>query len=753
MTRSVTKLLAAALVVTGALASIGRFDDGAIDGTGVTRADPDGAAAAQAAAGGLRARADWPGESQGRTPSDHSTTQAKARGWSVSSPRESPRSNTIAFEPPRDFWTGAEPVSVAFDRAAGDQLGQQLVYEPLSDSVVAAEVNGDGHVDVVQTNVLAGSLSVFLGDGRGGFETPKVLRTGGAPNFVLATRLDRDAHLDLVVADIANNAVSVFRGDGKGGFDLASSTPVPTPRTVAVGHLDRDDLPDLAVAFGGPACPRILTRCSDSVSPVGGVVLLSGRETPGGRTFEPSQVLRFTHEGEPTSANVVAVGDFDGSGRDDLAVGVGASAAAGDRQEGSDLRTGDDLVIHLNRNATDAQPFSEAPHQVVRVGATPVDIIGGDWNRDGRPDLAVLDTQSGDVTSLLGRAGGRFTVAQTNVSVGAVPRTLRAADFDRDGVSDLVTASFGASTVSVLRGIGDGTFEPAVDWWVGDAPTAADVADLDRDGNTDVVAARLRGDQLTVLRNDPHGGHDRVRITRDVDYWGEPGDPLAVHHNLDVYVPPRSVRSGAGAGRPYPVLFFVHGGNGTTGDKSMVSHAMRTLAKAGTLTVSVNYRKGPQLVDAQVVDVSRALQWTIDHAAELGGDPGNVVVGGTSQGALLLSSLLTSPDRASQRDLVRGLVYAGAHPSILGDQVSRPTPMPPALVLNGDMGLELGLVGPSVAFVELMTARGGMAEHLLVADRDHFSLVSGLARDGDPAREAVLLFQSRRSMERWSGTS
>jgi hypothetical protein len=48
----------------------------------------------------------------------------------------------------------------------------------------------DGHLDVVQTSVLAGTLSVFVGDGRGGFSKPTLFNAGTNPNFVVARDLD-----------------------------------------------------------------------------------------------------------------------------------------------------------------------------------------------------------------------------------------------------------------------------------------------------------------------------------------------------------------------------------------------------------------------------------------------------------------------------------------------------------------------------------------------------------------------------------
>ena len=123
-------------------------------------------------------------------------------------------------------------------------------------------------------------------------------------------------------------------------------------------------------------------------------------------------------------------------------------------------------------------------------------------------------------------------------------------------------------------------------------------------------------------------------ITRDVPYAGVADD---ARRTLDVYAP-------AGADN-LPVVFWIHGGGWQHGDKSDVKHKPQWFMDQGFVFVSVNYRLLPD-VDMRTLtrDVAKAFRWVHDHAAEHGGDPTRVLVGGHSAGAQL-AALICTDDR------------------------------------------------------------------------------------------------------------
>lgn len=683
---------------------------------------PQGQPAASKAPRGRRRAADSPAAGRVGTPN-----------------RRGAEAREIAFKPPIDFDTGPAPMSTAFNLAAGDQIHHVLARAPLSNSVAVGDFNLDGKPDVAETNVIGGTLSIFLGDGRGSFATPQVYPAGEHPGFVTAGDLDLDGDLDLAVASFGSGDVSIFQGNGKGSFQPHIRVAVPTPRNIAIGDFNDDGVPDLAVASSPPGRGTLFTA---SESTRGSVTILAGDESG---LFISAQELETTAEGRPVNANYVAAGDFDKDGRDDLAVGVGISSNAGDTQATDTRRTGDDVVIFLSGHrpagAAAGQPFTATPQQRIRVGSWPAAIAVADLDHDSEPDLAVLDSSSGDITSLLGDGKGGFVVVATNVTVGALPRSLATGDFNGDGLLDLVTASFMASTVSVLAGEGDGTFQPAIDFWAGDAPTSAATGDFNSDGRVDVVAGRTRTDHLALLLNDGPRRGDGVVIARDISY-GSPthptNDPFAAHHTLDVYLPPEGTPSFAGGGRPYPVVFFVHGGGGISGDKSMVSYLMRSLARQGLVAVSTNYRLGRDLGVDQVKDVAQAFRWTRDNvsSSDYGGDPNNMFVFGYSAGASAGSVLATDLAYQDERKSIRALVMAG---SAQRDPGTAPN-QPPSLVLNGTEGMEQVTLVLSTAFSTQSKARGADSRQVIVPGRDHLTIISDMALPGDPARVEILSF-------------
>jgi acetyl esterase/lipase len=320
-------------------------------------------------------------------------------------------------------------------------------------------------------------------------------------------------------------------------------------------------------------------------------------------------------------------------------------------------------------------------------------------------------------------------------------------DFDYDGIADLVTANYFSSTVSVLRGNGDGTFQPAVDFWSGDATTGVAVGDFNDDGRVDVVAGRLRNDHLALLLNDSPQRGDGVVIERDISY-GSPthptNDPFAAHHTLDVYSPPKGTASFGGRGQPYPVVLFAHGGAGITGDKSQVSLLMRTRAREGIVAVKTNNRLGGARSpdDGETRDVAQAFRWTYDNVGSrnYGGDPNNLFVFGTSQGGTTVGRLGTEPKWLADQQLdyqqhIRGMVVANIVP------LTAPTPTQrPLLLMTGTEGLETATGPAAQAFSEASTNLGAESYHKTIAGRDHLTLVSNMALAGDQGRAHLLEF-------------
>src|SRR5687767_15096098 len=105
------------------------------------------------------------------------------------------------------------------------------------------------------------------------------------------------------------------------------------------------------------------------------------------------------------------------------------------------------------------------------AGSTPVFVASADFNGDGPLDLAVVNLSGGDVSMLYGNGLSTFgTAVSLVVSIGNGPRCLAVGDFNDDGRPDLATANNYANNVSVFINSAAGGFLPATTIAVGDDP-------------------------------------------------------------------------------------------------------------------------------------------------------------------------------------------------------------------------------------------------------------------------------------------
>ncbi len=144
-------------------------------------------------------------------------------------------------------------------------------------------------------------------------------------------------------------------------------------------------------------------------------------------------------------------------------------------------------------------------------GYWPDALAVADFNGDGKADLAVTNGDGGTVGILLGNGSGGFSAAATFLtgSQGVLdwPQAIATGDFNNDGKVDLAVTNTGTSTVGILLGDGAGGFGPATVSDTGGAwPQGIGVGDFNGDGNADIVVANHDSNNLAFLYCDGAGG-------------------------------------------------------------------------------------------------------------------------------------------------------------------------------------------------------------------------------------------------------
>ncbi|MFL5437371.1 MAG: FG-GAP repeat domain-containing protein, partial [Myxococcales bacterium] len=505
-------------VVRGAGA--GAFTDGGLVTTGATPtgiacADLDGDSKLDLAVTGAPGTGQdnltfLPGDGHG----GFSTGQPMAVGWGAFHPvvadvdRDGHLDVVVATSGPRS-------IAVLYGTGTGS-LGAPVQAGGIDGAawVTVGDVTGDGLPDVLYlSNCLCDSTTTVVPNIGGSFTDSLAysLPIGGA-SAQLAD-LDRDGILDYVVADWTG-WVGIARGL-PGGMAMSNSEPMALPRAATSGDLNGDGFPDVIVASG--AQPGYVD------------VYLE---------FGPGAPARYSPVGLPSD---VALGDFDEDGHPDVVVA-----------------DQDSNVVALLRGTAGGALLPAVNHV---VASSPVRLLVSDVDGDRHLDLVVATPghPEGGLTVLHGDGHGQLAISAT-YAVSPLPKSIAMADVDADGIADLVVAGGGAPALTILRGLGGGAFAPVPpnpDLLWHSVASFVLLMDIDGDSRTEIVSDDLSGGLLTfrwaadghidlVSRQDGFGFPDAVAVG---DFNGDGRPDLAVAGPKGSLV---SFWMGAGEGRFLP---------------------------------------------------------------------------------------------------------------------------------------------------------------------------------------------------------
>ena len=332
-------------------------------------------------------------------------------------------------------------------------------------SVIPTDFDGDGKIDIVFASggdsqiIYGGNLAVFFGQGGSEFAAPPYLNitnfNGTYPSGLALGDFDGDGTLDLfatqgsTIGIVKGNNDDTFTAATQYTFDPAIGVPDGAFFSALTGDFNHDGKLDFAVVGSGP---------TNSV-----IQVFLGN---GDATFQTPVAVPFAAE-----IDAIIVGDFNGDGIPDLAIGAGPNEAPSDTVQ----------VLLGNGDGT-FRPGAQYP-----TGPGVSDLVAADFNSDGKLDLAVATVGiagfPGPVTILLGNGDGTLSTGAVLPVIANFPgKLLTAADFNKDGKIDLAVAA--ADYSAVLLGNGDGTFGTPMTYNVPDMVLAADV---NGDGTLDLV--------------------------------------------------------------------------------------------------------------------------------------------------------------------------------------------------------------------------------------------------------------------------
>ena len=365
--------------------------------------------------------------------------------------------------------------------------------------LVAGDFDNDGNVDLAVLNVSGKSMSVLLGDGFGGFAVKATYTTGNGPAALVVGDFDGDGNLDLAEANSADQTVSIRLGNGDGTFGGRNSYAVSllsnSLKALAVGDFDGDGIPDLGV-LGNTAAS-------------GAVNILKGNGAGAFSNVTTSGIA----VGDGPSALVP--GDFDGDGDLDFAV--------------ANLT---DNTISIMRGNGSGTTFTAAVGSPFSTGAatSPAAIAVGDFNGDGKIDLAVAESNKNRVDIFKGNGDGTFSLLAGSPATGTKPVSIVAGDFNADGKLDFAVTNQSSNTTTVMLGSGTGTVFTAATlspFFTGTGtttPVAIATGDFNGDGTSDLAVANSNKDNVGILLN-------QLTDTASVSITGisVPGDGTANH--------------------------------------------------------------------------------------------------------------------------------------------------------------------------------------------------------------------------------
>lgn len=594
--------------------------------------------------------------------------------------------------------------------------------------VVAVDADGDDDVDLVAVDPAAqifDEVRIFINDdGEGGFSEAQSVTANEEPFAIASLDVDGNGTVDLAVTTLTANPISLlcqpsticnlsFEGEPleggiwrQGRFEPGLSMGQGQV-AVVTGTLNEDALDDI-IALGADL-ETIAVFLNTSTGGTPGPTTPAGNSTPTFTPTGPTATPTPTPTPQPTAtptavptiplggcvlelaasapANVVpsamATADFDLDGDNDLAV------ADGDN---------DRILVYLTSagtgttTATECSKIALSRAPTIRNIDAPRHLVAADFDRDSRPDLAVLGAEG--VTVLFGSrtTAGGFELAEDFIPIdaGSDPARLAVADFNRDGAPDLLVSDAGGTSLHMLFGVPgrddpfDGESCPIA---VRKRSGRLVAADLNRDSRPDFAFTSDQSRDISVFLRDPAEDVDCLDVAAafdalaPIDVGAEPRGLVADGFDLADAVPDLVVAR-APSGAAGDVRF--HLGQAATSGNGVRYGSATTLADGGNPLLSpVDIAAGDINRDARLDLVVLDADTAENLVVYLGGSDGRFgapLIGETtsSTGSIGVALAVADMDSDRRADILVAHADGTVAFFLSSDPPATPTPAPTA---------------------------------------------------------------------------
>jgi uncharacterized membrane protein YphA (DoxX/SURF4 family) len=342
-------------------------------------------------------------------------------------------------------------------------------------SVEAADFNHDNYPDLAITSETDSSVTILLGNGKGGFTAAanSPFFAGSIPNDICIADFNKDRNLDLAFANHERKYLTILVGDGKGNFTQLKNSPyttegIPHVHGIASGDFNNDGWLDLVTDSWGNDQVEVL---------FGDSITYFGKQ----RKFfkvgkRPYQRLRAADLNGDSISDIVTTNTESNN----------ATVLLSDSKGG----------------------FKEAAGSPFACGDNPFGIAIGDVNADGKPDLAIINSPSSmaegkgknGLTVLLNDGSGKFTMLNGSpFQAGQNPNRIALGDVNGDGMNDIATSDYEGNKIYlfIMNNAGQPLSGKAI--FSGLHPKGIAIADLNSDRKGDLVVCNNADNNITII--------------------------------------------------------------------------------------------------------------------------------------------------------------------------------------------------------------------------------------------------------------